>query len=342
MPVVWVELSDADEKALNVTLNNPHVAGEFVDEQLAAILEGLRTEMPRLEWDELLLSGLVESNRVGANPDNDDAPPLDRGPAQSVLGQVYDLGPHRLVCGDSRSLEVVRAVMGDRLADVVFTDPPYGVAYKGQTTGLTIENDDLDEDALGELLRAAFVVAMSVCRPGAAWYVAAPAGPLFQVFSVPLKELKIWRQTICWVKDALVLGRSDYHYRHEAIFYGWLPNAPHQRHRLKSRTEDTVWEVPRPRRSVEHPTMKPVELVERAIVNSSHEGDVILDFFAGSGSTLIAAAAQGRVARCVELDPHYADVIRRRWTTWARDHGQEPGPGALEASKERPKAKAAS
>jgi site-specific DNA-methyltransferase (adenine-specific) len=164
---------------------------------------------------------------------------------------------------------------------------------------------------LERLLAAAFGVALRASAPGAVWYVAAPAGPVTGVFASALRDLGVWRQTLVWVKDQFVMGHSDFHYRHESLFYGWAPGAAHRA--PPHRDLDTVWEIPRPKRSAEHPTMKPVALVDRALANSSRPGDVVLDPFAGSGSTLIAAHGLGRRARCVELDPRYVDVICRRY-----------------------------
>jgi site-specific DNA-methyltransferase (adenine-specific) len=134
---------------------------------------------------------------------------------------------------------------------------------------------------------------------------------LFLPFGVVLRDLGIWRQTLVWVKQQLVMGRSDYHYRHEPIFYGWKPGAAHTA--PPGRKSDTIWEFDRPSRSGEHPTMKPVALIEQAITNHTQRNDVVLDLFGGSGSTLIAAHAAGRVARLMELDPKYCDVICKRF-----------------------------
>ena len=143
-----------------------------------------------------------------------------------------------------------------------------------------------------------------------------------------LIALDVWRRSLIWLKDIFAFGRGDYHYRHEPIFYGWRPGAAH--YFIDDRTQDTVLEFPRPKRSEEHPTMKPVALVERCLMNSSRAGEMVLDPFGGSGTTLIACAQTGRVARLIELDPGYCDVIRRRWTRWAKANNQDPGPGALE------------
>lgn len=218
---------------------------------------------------------------------------------------------------------------GGRLAQAVITDPPYGVAYVGGTAeAMTIQNDNLSDADLAALLSAAFDAALCNQELGGAWFTWAPAGPTFGVFARVLAERGLWRQTLIWVKDRLVLGRGDYHYRHEPFFYGWKPGAAHRE--PPDRTQDSVWECPRPRTNAEHPTMKPVPLIERAIRNSTAGGDLVLDLFGGSGTTLIAAAQTGRVAALVELDPRYADVIRRRWTRWALATGEDPGPGRLD------------
>jgi DNA modification methylase len=269
------------------------------------------------EWGDLPLADwgvdvpAVEPDATVGQTDPDDVP---EPPAEPVtkLGDVYELGLHRLVCGDSTDATAWDRLMQGETSQMVWTDPPYGVSYVGKTKdALTIENDTLDAHGLRDLLASSLGLAWTHCREGGAWYVAAPAGPLHQVFGDVLQELEVWRQTICWIKDSLVLGRSDYHYRHEPIFYGWKPGAAH--YFVDDRTQDSVWEIPRPKRSAEHPTMKPVALVERAIRNSSKPGDIVLEPFGGSGSTLLAAEATQRRARVIELDPRYCDVIVRRW-----------------------------
>ncbi|HEX6956301.1 MAG TPA: site-specific DNA-methyltransferase [Agromyces sp.] len=205
--------------------------------------------------------------------------------------------------------------------DAVFTDPPYGVAYEGGT-GMTIENDDLDEDALAALLDESFTHAFATLKPGGSVYVCCPGGDLHHLFIAAMRERDALRQTIIWVKDAFVLGRQDYHWRHEPILYGWKPGNRHY-FAPGDRTQDTVWEIdaleqdtvwrfPRPKRSAEHPTMKPIELVAKAITNSTRPGERVLDFFAGSGSTAIAAAQLDRSSVSIELDPLYAAVIIER------------------------------
>jgi len=216
-------------------------------------------------------------------------------------------------------------LMNGRLADMVWEDPPFGVAVAsrvGMGAGVSscrariqggkgIANDDLDMPQLTAFLREAFVLALDACKPGAVWYVAAPHGPEGAAFSMVLHELGVWRSSLVWLKDSLVISRLDYHYRHEAIYYGWKPGGAH--HPVPDRTQTSIFEFPRPRRSEQHPTMKPVELVRKHIENSSDPGQTVLDQFAGSGTTLIAAEQTGRNAWLLEIDPRFCDVIVSRW-----------------------------
>lgn len=292
-------------------------------------LEGFNPQLIGLSPDYLekllaIPSGLLPT------ADPDDVPPLPVTP-RTKPGDVYQLGAHRLVCGDSKDPAVWAALMGEERAQAVFTDPPYGVKVVGGTKDrLTIQNDDLPIDQLTVFLRETLGPTLAHCQPGAPWYVCAPHGPQFLSFAVVGVEQGWWRQTLVWAKDTFSLGRSDYHYRHEAILtsqpptdddtpprehvaigYGWAPGAAHTWR--GGRKQDTVWDVPKPRANDEHPTMKPVELIARALQNSTIAGDLVLDPFGGSGSTLITCEMLGRRARLIELDPRYCDVIVRRW-----------------------------
>jgi len=278
-----------------------------------------------------IIGGALDGDDPGA-----DEPPPD-APVFSRAGEVYELGPHRLVCGDSRDPAVWALLMGGERLRMVWTDPPYGVSVVGGShdpraatyqSGDVVENDDLDVESLLPFLRAALGAALTNCEMGSSWYVAAPDGMLHLPFAITLHELGVWRQTLTWLKHHFVFGRRDYHYRHEPIFYGWTPGAAH--YFTDDRTQDSVLEFDRPSRSPEHPTMKPVALVQKCIENSSRDGWLVGDPFGGSGTTLIACAQSGRVARLIELAPRYCDVIRRRWTKFARSAGVDPGPGALD------------
>jgi DNA modification methylase len=242
---------------------------------------------------------------------------------QTELGQLWQVGRHRLLVGDCTVRENVARLMGTDRAEMVWTDPPYGVAVGDKNKYLNaiapsnrveenLENDTLAEPELAAMLCAAFDNAIAVCLAGAAWYVAAPPGPLHVLFGQVLKDRGIWRQTIQWVKNNATFSPMgvDYHWQAEPIFYGWLPNAGHRYH--GGRKQTTVWEIDRPTKSPEHPTMKPVELVTRALENSSCVGDVVLDLFLGSGTTLVACERLGRSGRGCELSPAYAAVTLER------------------------------
>lgn len=287
-------------------------------------LEATGWEVDCLGWDTRDLARIDGSLDIV----EDDAPDLPSDPV-STLGDSWSLGRHRLVVGDSREYATVaRALTAP--ADCLWTDPPYGVHYVGKTAAaLTIENDTPRE--LPELLAAAFGAAAAQLRAGVGVYVAHPAGPL-QVTFIEAFAAAGWllRQTLVWVKDQIVLGRSDYHYQHEPILYGYTP-AKGRKGRgaagwYGNDAQSSVLSIARPSRNGEHPTMKPVELVARCVVNSTRRGGLVLDPFAGSGSTLIAAEQTDRAAACVELEPAYADVIVERWQQLTgekatREHG---------------------
>lgn len=335
VPVRWLDLDPADAHALALADNKVGEVATWDDAVLRQVLAELK------EADESLLADTGFSDDELARLMGDDAPTVlepegespeidEKGPVHSVPGEVYQLGPHRLMCGDSTSVDAVETLMSGDKASCLWTDPPYGVAYVGKTKdALEIENDKLKPDELTDFLRSAFNCALLATAPGAAWYVAAIAdGPLFLSFAIPLVELGIWRQMLIWNKSTMVMGRRDFHYQHEAIFYGWNPDGAHKW--TSDRKQTTVLNFDKPSRNGEHPTMKPVELVEYCIGNNTDKDDIVLDLFGGSGTTLIACAQTGRKARLMELDPRYCDVIRRRWTRWAKANGVEPGTGALD------------
>jgi len=231
---------------------------------------------------------------------------------------------HRLICGDCTDKAVVVRVMGDDRAEMVWTDPPYGVSVGDKNKYLNsiapsnrieenLENDTLDENGLVQMLSASFDNAIEYCLAGAAWYVAAPPGPLHVLFGQVLKERGIWRQTIQWVKNNSTFSPMGvcYHWQAEPIFFGWLPNAGHRWY--GGRTQTTVWNIDRPLKSPEHPTMKPIELVARAIQNSSEIGEVCFDLFCGSGTTIIASEQLSRRCMACEISPAYCAVAIERW-----------------------------
>lgn len=251
--------------------------GSYDDALLADLLRPL--DLEGTGFDQGALDELLASTAVLPEPlvDPDAVPDLPAEP-RSKLGDVWLLGPHRLAVGDACDRAVVDRLMAGGLADCVWTDPPYGVDYVGKTAdALVIEGDGRDLSALGALLLSALSCARDACLPGAAWYVAAPAGPATLPFVNVLSELECWRQTLAWVKDAFVLGHSDYHYRHEVLYVGYAPGADGRRGRggegwYGDHCQDSVLEVPRPRVSKQHPTMKPVALIEKCLANSTTKG----------------------------------------------------------------------
>ena len=303
----------AEAAMLAIMDNRTAELAEWDDETLAQTLQSLRDDddidhlisgFDDKEIDKLI-AGIGGENEI----EEDEVPDPPKDPITKP-GDLWVMGGHRLLCGDSTRAEDVARVMGTDKAAAVMSDPPYGVDYVGKTKdALPVHNDDAS--GLPELLALSLGNAFDVCLPGGAWYIAAPPGPQFWDFGTVLRENGVWRQTIVWVKDSMVLGRSDYHYRHEAVFYGWKPGAAHKE--LPDRKQTSVWEIPRPKASREHPTMKPVALYERMIKNSTTVGSLIYDPFLGSGTTLIAAEQLGRKCYGIEISPAYCDVIVQRW-----------------------------
>lgn len=234
---------------------------------------------------------------------------------QVQVGQVWHLGLHRLMCGDSTQRSDVMRLMGDDLARLIWSDPPWNVDYGGSdhpTYGTrTMNNDNLGEKFM--LFVDLFVTQMrSFCEPGAPIYLVM-GGQEWPVIDAALRKIGFhWSSTIVWVKDRLVLSRKDYHTQYEPMWYGWDNRAP-RLVELKDRKQSDVWTIDRPKKSEEHPTMKPLELVERSISNSSKPGDIVMDLFAGSGTTLIASERTGRVCRTMENDPKFVAVVLERW-----------------------------
>lgn len=310
--VSYRDWSDAEARAYSVVDNRTGELAIWDLERLETQVEAMRPEfdLDGLGFDESALDDLFGEDRGDADDvDQDDVPDVPATPT-TKLGDVWQLGPHLLLCGDSTDEAQVARVIDAGSADAVLTDPPYGVDYVGKNSkAMTIHNDG--RETLRPLLAASLALAKRATRPGAVWYVAAPSGPQFLDFAVVLTDLEIWRQTIAWVKDGFVLGHSDYHYRHESIFYGWTPKGEHVK--PTDRKQDSVWEIERPRASQEHPTMKPIELYARMLQHSSREGDLVYEPFGGSGTTLIACEQMKRRCVAVELSPGYCDVICQRF-----------------------------
>jgi len=309
------------------------------------------------EWDESeLAKQLLELDEKGWNieelgfkqrevekpepVDQDDVPDVPVEPT-TRLGDIYQLGNHRLICGDSTDAATLSKALNGEMADCIFTDPPYNVAYQGGTKDkLTIENDSMSDADFENFLLAAYEAMFANAKEGCPIYVCHADGSSIAFRSKFLESGFLLKQILIWVKDNFTLSRQDYNWQHEPIIYGWKPGAAHnwygpfsdstvqefdQKDVTKMTKEQllaivqkaldstTVIKVDRPRRNSEHPTMKPIELITRLVSNSAKRKMRILDPFGGSGSTLIAAEALGMSASLVELDPKYCDVIVKRW-----------------------------
>ncbi len=310
--VVAVGLSEAQINAYRIADNKTNELAEWDLDLLPlelTALEAMDFDITNLGFTADELTDILATEPEEGKTDGDDIPET---PDEAITqpGDVWILGDHRLLCGDSTKAEDVEKVLDGQLADALITDPPYGVDYVGKTDDkLEVKNDD--KAGLYILLKTALGHAVDNLQTGGCVYVFAPPGPQFLEFATVLTELEVWRQTLCWAKNTMVLGHSDYHYRHEAIFYGWRPGGPHRP--VPDRSQTTLWEYDKPSASRLHPTMKPIAMPVRMLENSTAAGDTVFDPFAGSGTTLLACQQTGRRACVVELHPNYCDVIVQRW-----------------------------
>ena len=243
----------------------------------------------------------------------DDAPEVDnQAEPITKLGDIWQLGRHRLMCGDSTNAETVALLMGGQKADLLLTDPPYNVAYEGKTKdALKIKNDNLSSDAFFEFLVDAFSAGASAIKEGASYYVWFASREHCNFENALVKSGLEVRQELIWKKNSMVLGRQDYQWKHEPCLYGWKEGASHNWY--NDRCQTTILEFDRPVKNKDHPTMKPVALFAYQIQNSTKKGDIVLDLFGGSGTTIIACEQTGRSGYCMELDPKYCDVIIKRF-----------------------------
>ncbi len=322
VPVVVLEhLSPTQRRAL-VIADNRIAENAGWDETM------LRVEMEALQLDDFDMSltgfdadALAELMAGGGgdesdNTDDDDVPEVLET-AISRTGDVWLLGPHRLLCGDSTLAESYAQLLQGEEVDMVFTDPPYNVNYantakdKMRGKNRAILNDNLG-DGFYDFLLAALTPTVANCK--GAIYVAMSSSELDVLQSAFREAGGKWSTFVIWAKNTFTMGRSDYQRQYEPILYGWPEGGKH--HWCGDRDQSDVWQIKKPHKNDLHPTMKPVELVERAIRNSSRPGNSVMDPFGGSGTTLIAAEKTGRIARLIELDPKYVDVIVRRWQDW--------------------------
>jgi DNA modification methylase len=260
------------------------------------------------EWGLDLPDFGVEEELEAEEDDFDEAPPEK---PISVLGDLYEIGEHRLLCGDSTQTETFEKLMKGELADMAVTDPPYNVAYEGKTKdALTIENDSMGNDDFYKFLYGFYSALTTAVKKGGAIYVWHAPSEIINFGKAMVDAGWLLKQQLIWVKNTMVMGRQDYQWKHEPCLYGWLAGDSHKWY--SDRKQTTVIEWDKPMRNGEHPTMKPIGLFAYQIQNSSKQGDVIIDAFGGSGTTMVACEQTKRKARVIEYDPKYCDVIVRR------------------------------
>lgn len=305
VPCVCVDdLTPEQVNALRL-VDNKSNESEWDMDLLAEELPGLDLSAFEFDWG-VLKTAMEEAVE-------DEAPEVDEEfEPVTKQGDVWQLGRHRLMCGDSTSVECVQKLMGGQQVDLLLTDPPYGINYTGKTKdALKIENDAKSDDDFISFLKLAFEAADSVMKPGAVFYIW-HADSKAHIFRMAC-QMAGWevRQVLIWVKNSMVLGRQDYQWKHEPCLYGWKEGAGHLW--ASDRKQTTVLEFDRPTANKEHPTMKPVALFDYQIKNNTKGGDIVLDLFAGSGTTVVACEQNGRRAYAMEYDPRYCDVIVKRW-----------------------------
>ncbi len=275
-------------------------------------LDALAEELEALDFDGFDFGFELSETVTDEEAQEDDYEVNPPAQPKSKRGDIYVLGRHRLMYGDSTSEDDVQALVGSTQIDMLLTDPPYGVDYTGKTAdALKIENDAQTDEDLEIFLSSAFRGADAAMKPGAAFYIW-HADSKGGIFRTACQEVG-WevRQVLIWAKNSLVLGRQDYQWQHEPCLYGWKGGAPHKW--TSDRKQSTLLNFDRPTKNKEHPTMKPVPLFDYLIKNNSEVGDNILDLFAGSGTLAIACEQNGRNAYMMEYDPKYVDVIIDRW-----------------------------
>lgn len=303
------DLTDEQVRAFRLADNKVAEQAEWdfdlLDDELAQILD--------IDMDAFgFLNDIDERTEEATEDDYEINPPEE---PKAKLGEIYQLGRHRLMCGDSTILNDVEKLMGGARADMLLTDPPYNVNYEGKTKDkLKIQNDKMQNDNFRQFLADAFLNADTVMKPGAVFYIwhADSEGYNFRgaCFDVGWKV----RQCLIWNKNSMVMGRQDYQWKHEPCLYGWKDGAGHLW--ASDRKQTTIINFDKPTRSDKHPTMKPIPLFDYQVKNNTKGDDIVLDLFAGSGTTIMACEQNGRRGYCMEYDPKYVDVIIDRWETF--------------------------
>lgn len=313
--------SEAKRRAYVIADNKLALNAGWDDEMLSVELSELGDldfDLSLTGFDDDELSALLADAVAEGLTDEDAVPDAPERPV-TVEGDVWLLGRHRLMCGDSTSIDAVEKLCDGQLVDMWLTDPPYNVAYEGKTKeALTIQNDSMSDLGFRQFLSEANTAADAVMKAGAVFYIWHADSEGYNFRGACHDAGWQVRQCLIWKKQTMVMGRQDYHWKHEPCLYGWKGGAGHLW--ATDRKQTTVLEFDRPSRNAEHPTMKPVELFEYQMLNNTKGGDQVLDSFAGSGTTAIACEKHGRFARLMELDPKYCDVIIKRWQDFT---GQE-------------------
>ncbi|WP_142445528.1 site-specific DNA-methyltransferase [Escherichia coli] len=310
-----VDLPIEKEKALNIALNK--ISGQWDEDKLALLLN-------ELDENELNISGFTDKEIQEVIDQYDmrldlETEAIDDGfefelpeKPKAALGDIYQLGRHRLMCGDSTNKAHIELLMDGEKADLLITDPPYNVNYEGKTeAALKIKNDNKTASEFYDFLRSAFSSAYDNLKEGASFYVWYASSEVINFVNSLVDSQFMVKQELIWLKNSFVLGRQDYHWQHEPCLYGWKKDGSHRWY--GDRKQTTVLDFDKPIANKEHPTMKPIPLFDYQIKNSSKKGDKILDIFGGSGTTMIACEQNDRQAYLMELDPKYVDVIINRW-----------------------------
>ena len=314
-------------KKLKITEVPCIVADDLTDEQVKAFRLADNKVAEKAEWDfdllDIELGGILDIDMESLGFDfsiEEEEPEAVEDEFDGELpeepyvkqGDLYQLGNHRLLCGDSTMIDHVEKLMGGDLADLLLTDPPYNVDYEGKTKDkLKIENDKMDNDSFRQFLVDAFTNADMVMKPGAVFYIwhADSEGYNFRGACADT-NWKV-RQCLIWAKNSMVMGRQDYQWKHEPCLYGWKEGAGHLW--ASDRKQTTILNFDRPTKNDLHPTMKPIPLFDYQIKNNTKGGDIVLDLFGGSGTTIMACEQNGRRAFTMEFDPRYAQTIIERW-----------------------------
>jgi site-specific DNA-methyltransferase (adenine-specific) len=316
VPVIELKDLTATQKKAYIIADNRLALNAGWDNQMLTIeLNELLEDKFSLE----LLGFNADELNVLLNPtevneglvDEDEVPEPPPEPI-TKLGDVWLMGKHRLMCGDSTQIDQIEKLCNGRQVDMWLTDPPYNVAYEGKTKeALKIKNDSMSNDSFRQFLRDSYVAADVAMKPGAVFYIWHADSEGYNFRGAAFDAGWQVRQCLIWKKSTIVMGRQDYHWKHEPCLYGWKEGAGHLW--ATDRKQSTILEFDKPSRNGEHPTMKPVALFEYQMLNNTKGGDIILDSFGGSGTTMIAAEKNGRVGYLMEFDPKYCDVIVKRW-----------------------------